>query len=587
MALFQLKMPVQSLVLIAAFAATMISGCAQQKVENHPPATPTVANIPPPVERPFSADSLYQLLVAEFAGIREQVSPALDIYIQQAHETRDSAVIERAVQIANFLRDSGAVLELAQLWVEVEPNNEEVRRLLAFHLARTGRVVEAFPHAEYLLLTGDDDYLQSLAAFAQESPEEEKGRLLALYQELEAEHPDNTGLLLGKAMLLRQLDRFDDSLNTCEQLIKLDKRNETGQLLYAQLLHATDNGKKAIKSLEKALRVLPESKRLRLQYARFLSETSIEKSRDQIAILSEQYPEDANIRFSLGLANKEAGLISKAVDTFEYLVNTGQRESDAHFQLGIIAEERNQPEEAVYRYRQVKEGQNLLPAAMRAADILTSHDNLSAAREHLSTLRAIYPAVRENLFQMEAELLIRQQRYTEAYDLLTTAIQEDPDSLNLYYARSSVSTEQNDMDATERDLRKVLEADENNATALNALGYTLLNLSDRYQEAMQLIRKAHELEPENPAIADSMGWAYFRLGNLDQATLYLRQAFDAFPDGEVAAHLGEVLWITGDKDEAIAVWRKGLENSPEDSTLLDTLRRLLPDQGESLLSSQN
>lgn len=586
MAFYRLKIPTQRLLLTALLTAIMLSGCANQQAPQQP-SSPQAVESPPVVERPFSGDSLYQLLVAEFAGIRDQVAPALDIYIEQAHETRDPAVIERAVQIANFLRDSDAVLEMAELWAEVEPNNEEVRRLLAFHLARTGRVVEAFPHAEYLLLTGDNDYLQSLAAFAQESPEEEKLRLLALYQELEAEHPENTGLLLGKAMLLRQLDRLDESLDTCSRLIKLDKRNETGQLLYAQLLHATNNTGKAIRSLEKALRILPKSKRLRLQYARFLSETSIEKSRDQIAILSEQYPEDANIRFSLGLANKEAGMVDKAVETFNYLINTGQRASDSQFQLGKIAEERDQPEEAVYRYRQVKEGQNLLPAAMRAADILTTHDNLSAAREHLSSLRAIYPAIRENLFQMEAELLIRQERYTEAYDLLTTAIQEDPESLNLYYARSIVSTEQNDMEATERDLRKVLDADENNATALNALGYTLLNLSDRYEEAMQLIRRAHELEPDNPAIADSMGWAFFRLGNLDQATLYLRQAFDAYPDGEVAAHLGEVLWVIGEEDKAREVWKKGLENSPEDGTLLETLRRLLPDQGQDLLTPPN
>lgn len=586
MAFFRFKSSTRCLLLAALLVVACLSGCAHQKAESQPSA-PQTPEAPPVEERPFSPDSLYQLLVAEFAGIRDQVAPALDIYIQQAHETRDPAVIGRAVQIANFLRDSDAILEMAQLWVEVEPDNEEVRRLLAFHLARTGKVVEAFPHAEYLLLTGDNDYLQSLAAFAQESPEQEKLRLLALYKELEAEHSENTGLLLGKAMLLRQLDRFDESLATSEQLIRLDKGNETGQLLYAQLLHATDNSRKAIKSLQKALRALPESKRLRLQYARFLSETSIEKSRDQIAILSEQYPEDANIRFSLGLANKEAGMVDEAVKTFEYLVNTGQRASDAQFQLGKIAEERNQPEEAVYRYRQVKEGQNLLPAAMRAADILTNHDNLSAAREHLSALRAIYPAIRENLFQMEAELLIRQQRYTEAYDLLTSAIQEDPDSLNLYYARSIVSTEQGDMEATERDLRKVLEADENNATALNALGYTLLNLSDRYQEAMKLIRRAHELEPENPAIADSMGWAYFRLGNLDQATLYLRQAFNAFPDGEVAAHFGEVLWVTGDKEGAEDVWLKGLKNSPDDSTLLETLQRLLPEQWQELLNRQD
>ena len=535
--------------------------------------------------RDFATETLYELLLAEFAGIREQVEPALEIYTIQAHETRDPGVIERAIHIATYLRRGDVILDLAELWVEVEPQNVEVRRLLAFHLARSGRVVDAFPHGEFLLLTGDDDYLQSLAAFAQESPTEEKERLLSLYEELESEHSENVGLLLGKAMLLRQLDRLEESLATTGKLIALQKDNETGQLLHAQLLHALGSESKANKALEKALKVLPESKRLRLQYARFLSDKDLGKSREQIDILAKQYPDDVNILFSLGLANKEVGLNEEAKATFKHLININKRASDAHFQLGKIAEGNGQPEEAVYQYRQVKDGQNLLPAAMRVATILTEHNNLSAAREHLSSLRAIYPAIRENLFQMEAELLIGQNRLNEAYDLLTSALQADPESLNLLYTRSIISAEQQDLAATERDLRAILAVDENNATALNALGYSMTNLSNRHEEALVLIQRAQELEPDNPAITDSLGWVYFHLGDHDRALAYLRQAFEAFPDGEVAAHLGEVLWLQGDEDGAAAVWQKGLENSPDNKVLLETIERLAPQRKQALLDS--
>ena len=535
--------------------------------------------------RDFATETLYELLLAEFAGIREQVEPALEIYTIQAHETRDPGVIERAIHIATYLRRGDVILDLAELWVEVEPQNVEVRRLLAFHLARSGRVVDAFPHGEFLLLTGDDDYLQSLAAFAQESPTEEKERLLSLYEELESEHSENVGLLLGKAMLLRQLDRLEESLATTGKLIALQKDNETGQLLHAQLLHALGSESKANKALEKALKVLPESKRLRLQYARFLSDKDLGKSREQIDILAKQYPDDVNILFSLGLANKEVGLNEEAKATFKHLININKRASDAHFQLGKIAEGNGQPEEAVYQYRQVKDGQNLLPAAMRVATILTEHNNLSAAREHLSSLRAIYPAIRENLFQMEAELLIDQNRLNEAYDLLTSALQADPESLNLLYTRSIISAEQQDLAATERDLRAILAVDENNATALNALGYSMTNLSNRHEEALVLIQRAQELEPDNPAITDSLGWVYFHLGDHDRALAYLRQAFEAFPDGEVAAHLGEVLWLQGDEDGAAAVWQKGLENSPDNKVLLETIERLAPQRKQALLDS--
>lgn len=569
-----------------AIFAVLLGGCASPPATSEQPSPEAVSDPEPQVLlRDFATETLYELLLAEFAGIREQVEPALEIYTIQAHETRDPGVIERAIHIATYLRRGDVILDLAELWVEVEPQNVEVRRLLAFHLARSGRVVDAFPHGEFLLLTGDDDYLQSLAAFAQESPTEEKERLLSLYEELESEHSENVGLLLGKAMLLRQLDRLEESLATTGKLIALQKDNETGQLLHAQLLHALGSESKANKALEKALKVLPESKRLRLQYARFLSDKDLGKSREQIDILAKQYPDDVNILFSLGLANKEVGLNEEAKATFKHLININKRASDAHFQLGKIAEGNGQPEEAVYQYRQVKDGQNLLPAAMRVATILTEHNNLSAAREHLSSLRAIYPAIRENLFQMEAELLIGQNRLNEAYDLLTSALQADPESLNLLYTRSIISAEQQDLAATERDLRAILAVDENNATALNALGYSMTNLSNRHEEALVLIQRAQELEPDNPAITDSLGWVYFHLGDHDRALAYLRQAFEAFPDGEVAAHLGEVLWLQGDEDGAAAVWQKGLENSPDNKVLLETIERLAPQRKQALLDS--
>lgn len=564
-----------------------VGGCALQGERPVPkPLAPQAKSAPAPTPlRPLPTNTLYELLVAEFAGIRESVEPALEIYVYQAQETRDPRVIERAIHIANYLNQPEVVLLLAELWSEVEPGNTDVRRLLAFHLARSGRVLEAFPHGEFLLLNGDDDYLQSLAAFAKNSSIEEKQRLLKLYEDLEAQHPKNTGLLLGKAMLLRQLERLEDSLDSTAKLLAVEPGNETGQLLKAQLLHALGDRNKALKSLKKALRILPENKRLRLQYARFLSEIDLEKSRQQMVILSRQYPDDSNIAFSLGLANKELGFIDEARLIFQFLARSNRRAGDAHFQLGDIAEREGKPEEAVYQYRQVRNGQNLLAAAQRSAEILSDHNNLAAAREQLATLRDNYPALRDSLFQIEAELLLRQDRFVEAYDLLTTALTGDPENGNLRYARSIVSAHQKDLAAVEEDLQAILAQDADNPTALNALGYTLTVLSDRYLEALAFIERALELEPDNPAFIDSLGWVHYKLGHRKLALDYLRRAFDSFPDGEVAAHLGEVLWTSGAHEEAEAVWLKGLKQSPEDDTLLETLERLIPEKLQAMRQS--
>ena len=547
------------------------------------PAEPAEKTEKPKVYRSFSNDTLYELLLAEFAGVREQVEPALEIYAIQAHETRDPAVIARGIHIARYLKRTDVIIDLSELWLQVEPDNVDVRRLLAFHLASEGRVLEAFPHGEYLLETGDQEYMKSLAVFALESPIEEKQRLLELYEELQARHPEEPGLLIGKAMLLRQLEMLEESLDTAQDVIDMEPENATAQLLNAQLLHALGDEDEALRSLRKALKLLPENKRLRLQYARFLSEEDLEESRRQIAILANLYPEDENILFSLGLVHNELGELEKARSTFNALIDQKKRVSDAQFMLGKIAEEQGQPEEAVFHYRQVEDGQNLLPATMRIARLYTEHDNLSAAREYLSSQRAIYPALRESLFQVEAELLIELERLNEAYDLLTSAIAEYEESRNLRYTRSIVSAIQEDMEMVEEDLKFILARDEDNSTALNALGYTMLNLTDRYEEALALIEEAYRLEPDNPAILDSLGWAHYRLDNLNLALDYLKKAFEAFPDGEVAAHLGEVLWVQGETEAARQVWQQGLEANPKDRTLRETLDRLAPGLHDRLL----
>lgn len=530
------------------------------------------ASQPAPV-RPFPPATLYDLLVAEFAGARDQVGTALQLYIKQAHETRDPGVIDRALRIANYANRQDLVLDLAELWVDVAPGNLDARRLAAFHLARAGRVLEAFPHGQYLLQAGDDEYLQSLAAFASQAPASEKQRLLVLYQELAASHPGNPGLLLGKTMLLRQLDRLDEGLAHSRELVRLKPDHEPAQILHAQLLFEAEGEDSAIKALRRALEVNPDSKRLRLQYARYLAENDLAASRREMVRLAEMYPEDGDLLFSLALVNQELGREDEAARLFNRLVSRGQRTADAHFQLGRLADENQRYEDALDHYRQVSQGRNLLPAAARAAEILSERGDLSTARNLLNRLRAEHPEQRTDLFRLEADLQRRAGDLEAADQTLQVALSEKPGNIDLLYARALIRAEQEDMAAVERNLRAVLHQQPDNPAALNALGYTMLNLTDRYQEAYELIRRAWEQQPDDPAINDSLGWAYYRLGDYDSALKYLRQAFEGYPDPEVAAHLGEVLWVKGDRDKAMEVWQQALEDNPHDPVLQEALER--------------
>lgn len=137
-----------------------------------------------------------------------------------------------------------------------------------------------------------------------------------------------------------------------------------------------------------------------------------------------------------------------------------------------------------------------------------------------------------------------------------------------------IADKRNDLTQLEDDLRQIIDNDPNNAMALNALGYTLADRTERLEEARQLIEQAHQLEPNDAAITDSLGWVYFRLGDLDSAERLLREAYNGLPDAEIAAHLGEVLWFQGKRTEARRIWNQALKNQPNDATLLDTMQRL-------------
>ncbi|MCK9563156.1 MAG: tetratricopeptide repeat protein [Bacteroidales bacterium] len=561
-------------------AALLLSACASTVPPPAPLDERLVAEVEvmeaaPPVYRPFPVNSLFELLVAEFAGIRGDIEPAIEIYLNQAYETRDPAVIERAIRIASFVGLQDVVLNLAELWVEVEPANLDVRRLVAFHLARAGRVVEAFPHAEYLLLAGDDNHLQALAAFAVDAGDDEKGRLLALYEELAVNYPDRLGLMLGRAMLLRQVNRPEESLALAAVVIKKEPGNETGQLLHAQLLHQVGQPARAIRSLERALAAEPVSKRLRLQYARFLAEADLALSREQMVILVEQFPEDPDLLFSLALASQELGMSGEAESLYQALIDRHQRIGDAHYQLGRLAEADGSTARALDHYRRVDSGSSLLGATVRIVEILAGQGDVQAASDHLALLRESQPANAATFYQIEAEMLVRVGQVAEARRLLDGALESQPGNPNLLYSRSVVSARQDDIAAAEADLRAILVMDPDNATALNALGYTLTSATDRHHEALELVGRALELEPDNPAIIDSLGWVHYHLGNLDDALALLRRAYEAFPDAEVAAHLGEVLWVSGQREEARRIWNEALGRADDNhDVILDTMRRL-------------
>ena len=211
---------------------------------------------------------------------------------------------------------------------------------------------------------------------------------------------------------------------------------------------------------------------------------------------------------------------------------------------------------------------------MRKAFLLADLDNMEEARKLLTQLRLQSDSeVKIQTYMAESQILQDADRKEEAMTVLNQALETFPDKVSIRYARALLAVGLNQLELAESDLRQIISVEPENAAAINALGYTLADLTDRYDEAELLILKAYELEPDDASIIDSMGWISYRRGRLKEAEGYLREAWKTMRNAEIAAHLGEVLWAEGQKDEARSLWKLGIEMDDDNEVLIETMRR--------------
>ncbi len=529
---------------------------------------------PPPPARPFPVETLYSLLVAEVAGSRGRYDIALGNYVQEAHRTRDPGVAARAARIGRYLNAHQAALSSALLWVEIEPDNTEALFIASSELAEAGRLLESFQLSEKLLELGSTSIFQSIAARAAQTTDTERETLLSDFERLIQSYPDDMQLLVGKAMLLQQQNKLPRALDAVQQALLIEDDNIPAAVLEARLLFAMNQPQGALDRLLTLLEQNPNNQRLRLQYARLLTSIDLDLALEQFQLLVQQSPNNPELLLSLGLVANERGEKEIAARAFAQLLATGEHQDSAHYYLGRIAESDEDLTRALEHYLQVQQGQDFLPSLARAVDLFVQLGRVEDAHTKMSEVRDQYSQESVRLYQIEAQALARHQYLDEAEAVITEALTFNPDSTDLLFTRATINEQRDMIDLAENDFRTIIRYQPNNATALNALGYTLADRTQRYEEALVLIQQALEIEPNNAAIIDSMGWVQFRLGNYEEAILRLREALKALPDPEIAAHLGEVLWTTGDKEQAQQIWSEGLELDPSSDIIPSTIKRL-------------
>lgn len=528
---------------------------------------------------PLTEAILYKLLLAELAGHRGKLDVAVEHYLDLAHETRDPKVAERASRIAVYARDDAAALEAARLWVELDPRNPDPRQVLAVMELRAGNLEETVAHLEDIFDYSEGEIDQKLWMIANMlGREEERDAVLAVMETLVESRGDSADALYAFAHIAARLGDLERSLTLLKSAMALAPDNDNAGLSYVSVLQRLGREREALAWLKDSLedRAEGDDFALRMAYARLLADVKrFDEAQRQFEILAAREPDNAEVSYTLGLLHLQSDRLDQAETYFQRLSKQGWRTDVVNYYLGRIAEEQEDYDTASAWYQGVHKGEHYFDAQVKLALLLARGGQVEEARARLRAIPTQGEQQALIVTQAEGELLVGEKRYADAIAVYDQALEQGYNA-DLLYARAMAAERGGQLDLLEADLRTILEREPNHAQALNALGYTLADATERYAEAYELIKRALALRPSDFYILDSMGWVLYRLGRLDEAIDYLRRAMSLRADPEIAAHLGEALWVNGDKEEAKKVWESALKLRPDDSRLLDVIQRFNP-----------
>ena len=526
----------------------------------------------PPAE--LTPDLVYAVLVADVAAQRGNPRLAFTHYLQAARLTADPSLVQLAARSALALDDRDAEQRVARLWLELAPDSLEAQQLAAYVALKDNDIPTALTHLRRVIALAHDrekdGYLHAARLLAEVEPVQ---RRLDLLRGLIAEDGETAEAYYALALVAAGAERYDDAVAATRRALELQPDWSEPRIFLVRLLLGQNKRAEARKTLEEFVEKTPDDRGLRMLYAQLLvDEKEFSNARGVFERMLSKAPKEPDVLFALGILSLQLDDTASAREYFTRLNDTGQRKDDAAFYLGQVEENAGNAEAALSWYLKVG-GDNESDAQVRVARIYAGQGQIERSREVLQRLRDEQADNAAALFLIEAELLKGvglDQDAMAVYDVALTQFQGNPD---LLYARALHAASMDRVDILERDLTAVLEKDPANSEALNALGYTLADRTDRYAEALGYIQRAMEIKPDEPAILDSMGWVQYRLGNLQEAIKYLRRAVERTRDGEIAAHLGEVLWAMGERDEAWRVWEGALAEFPDHAYLLRVVGR--------------
>ncbi len=524
----------------------------------------------------ISPEVLYLLLSAEIAGQRGDFDVALDHYLEAARETRDARVAKRAVQIALFVKDAGKALEALAIWMAVDPNSAAARKVAILLYLQEGKHEQALDQIKALLAVQESDFENTLFNIAGLLEKEAPGDALSIMRELALVFPDKAEVHYIYAGLALNRGKAEIALEEVRKALALHPAWRRALLLEAEITVQMGDEQAARDIFQSALQKAPDDDRLRMVYAQYLVKLSDYRAAEkEFAHIVAEHPDNHDAMFALALVRLQLKQDASAQKVLQQLLTVPKWRDQACLYLGRLEAENGRIDAALQWFDCVSSGPMALEAGLNAVSVAASNDRLFEAYKRLRQLRGRFPKQRLRFYLIEAEILNNKKDYQGAFSLLTRALDKMPGQPELLYTRALTAERLNRLDVLESDLKAILAENPDDANALNALGYTLADRTQRYEESLHYLQRAIKLKPNDPVVIDSYGWLQYRLGHYERALEYLQRAYRLEPDPEIAAHLSEVLWMMGRRSEAESVWKEVLEKEPDNESIQKVRSRLM------------
>jgi tetratricopeptide (TPR) repeat protein len=542
----------------------------------------------------LNADLFYRLLLGDVALQRGDLAVSARAYLDAARTTKDPRLAERATEVSIAARDRTLVHDAADLWARLDPSAERPKHVLAAlesnnntgAIPSTASNDELRARIEHVLanaaLTGPgvgDVFMQLNRLFSDQS---DKRAVLALVREVAKPYPKTPEAHYAVAIAAFGVGADDaasvkEARDEADRALELRPTWERAVILKAEIV-GRSSPQDALAVLEAFVAANPDAKSAAGALAqRYVDRKRYKEARALMQRLWDRDRESRDLEFAVATIALEMKDYPEASRLLEDLKSAGYGEPGViDLYLAQVAEETRQWTKAIEHYQAVTDGDRAWLSKLRIGAMYGKQGELAKGRQWLASLTAVTRDQKVQLTQAQAQLLRDAGDDAGAYQVLVHGLADNPGAPDLIYDLAMAAEKLDKVDEAESKLKELVALRPDDAQALNALGYTLVDKTSRTGEGLAFIQRAHKISPADPFILDSLGWAFYRMGQFDDAERYLQQALEGRPDAEIAAHLGEVLWRKGEHEKARQVWKAQLVANPDNVLLKETVKRFAP-----------